>query len=119
MLESKEFIYVGFMCHQAIEKILKGIYSQKFDETPPRTHNLARLLEITELEDQLPSDMQETLKELNPFNVVTSYPEENLAIMDDFTQKYSEDLLHRNRLKNVKSSSFVSKIIETGKVVYD
>jgi HEPN domain-containing protein len=25
MLNSKRFLYVGFMCHQSIEKILKGI----------------------------------------------------------------------------------------------
>ncbi len=24
MLEGKRFLYVGFMCHQVIEKILKG-----------------------------------------------------------------------------------------------
>lgn len=26
MLEGKRFLYVGFMCHQVIEKILKGYY---------------------------------------------------------------------------------------------
>lgn len=26
MLTGKRFLYVGFMCHQAIEKILKGYY---------------------------------------------------------------------------------------------
>lgn len=97
MLDSKRFIYVGFMCHQAIEKILKGIYSQKYDETPPRTHNLARLLELNELEDELSPEMRETLKELNPLNVVTRYPEENLEIMNDFTKNYSEDLLQKTR----------------------
>jgi len=27
LLETKRFLYVGFMCHQAIEKILKAIKS--------------------------------------------------------------------------------------------
>lgn len=26
MLEGKRFLYVGFMCHQVIEKVLKGYY---------------------------------------------------------------------------------------------
>ncbi|HMT12966.1 MAG TPA: HEPN domain-containing protein, partial [Ignavibacteria bacterium] len=27
MLEGKRYLYVGFMCHQAIEKILKAYFS--------------------------------------------------------------------------------------------
>ncbi len=30
MLQSKRFLYVGFMCHQTIEKIFKAYYS-RFD----------------------------------------------------------------------------------------
>jgi len=44
MLKSKRYLYVGFMCHQAIEKMLKAIYSYKIQEMPPRIHNLARLV---------------------------------------------------------------------------
>ena len=31
MLKSKRYLYVGFMCNQSIKKILKGIYSDKFN----------------------------------------------------------------------------------------
>ncbi|MCX6270368.1 MAG: HEPN domain-containing protein [Bacteroidetes bacterium] len=41
MLRSKRYLYVGFMCHQSIEKILKAYFSFIFWEIPPFTHNLA------------------------------------------------------------------------------
>ncbi|GAB3794390.1 HEPN domain-containing protein [Virgibacillus kimchii] len=43
MLDSKRFLYVGFMCHQVIEKLLKGYYVSFKNEVPPYTHNLAYL----------------------------------------------------------------------------
>ena len=35
MLETGRFLYVGFMCHQAIEKMLKGYYVFVRNEQPP------------------------------------------------------------------------------------
>jgi len=43
MLETKRFLYVGFMCHQAVEKILKAYLAKHYNEHPPRTHNLRML----------------------------------------------------------------------------
>jgi len=43
MLESKRFLYVGFMCHQSIEKILKAYYAFRMNIVPPFTHKLGRL----------------------------------------------------------------------------
>ena len=38
MLETKRYLYVGFMCHQVIEKTLKAIISSK-DIIPPGGQN--------------------------------------------------------------------------------
>lgn len=40
MLEGRRFLYVGFMCHQAIEKILKGCFVAIENKNPPYTHTL-------------------------------------------------------------------------------
>ena len=40
MLIGKRYLYVGFMCHQAVEKILKAYYTVKNEDTPPFVHNL-------------------------------------------------------------------------------
>ena len=41
---------VIFFCHLAIEKALKGLYVEKFDESPEKTHSLVYLVELLELE---------------------------------------------------------------------
>jgi HEPN domain-containing protein len=38
MLSTERFLYVGFMCHQAIEKIFKAHYCLSSDEPPPYSH---------------------------------------------------------------------------------
>ncbi|RKY35434.1 MAG: hypothetical protein DRP78_05455 [Candidatus Omnitrophota bacterium] len=40
MLKTKRYLYVAFMCQQALEKILKALYVQIEAKLPPRTHNL-------------------------------------------------------------------------------
>jgi len=44
MLQTGRYPYVGFMCQQAIEKLLKACYVKHRDSTPPYTHNLLRLM---------------------------------------------------------------------------
>ena len=44
MLETRRFLYVGFMCHQTIEKALKGILvTRKPEAELPYIHKLMRL----------------------------------------------------------------------------
>jgi HEPN domain-containing protein len=40
MMQIKKYLYVAFMCHQAIEKIFKAVYVQKKEDTPPFVHKL-------------------------------------------------------------------------------
>jgi HEPN domain-containing protein len=44
MLKNSRYLYVGFMCQQSIEKVLKAIYVKEEEKTPPYTHNLKRLV---------------------------------------------------------------------------
>jgi HEPN domain-containing protein len=41
MLQSGRYLYVVFMCQQAIEKVINALYINMFDDEPPRSHNLA------------------------------------------------------------------------------
>jgi hypothetical protein len=44
MFSIGRYFYAVFMCHLSIEKSLKGLYSKKLHEVPPKTHNLIYLL---------------------------------------------------------------------------
>lgn len=60
MLEGRRFLYVGFMCNQVIEKVLKGYYVHLYNTTPPYTHNLIHLVKQNKLYDKI-SDVQKRI----------------------------------------------------------
>lgn len=93
MLKAGRYLYVGFMCHQSVEKLLKGIYSYKFNSVPPRIHNLAKLLKLVDLDKEIPLDLLEFLNALNPLNIASRYPDEELDLINDIDHDYATTLL--------------------------
>lgn len=43
MLDSGRYLYVVFMCQQAIEKLVKGLFVLFCEEEPPRSHNISMI----------------------------------------------------------------------------
>ena len=74
MLSGGKYLYVGFMCHQTIEKALKAYYARLNDDPPPYTHNLIRLSELTELLIVYTDKQRQTVMTLNPLNIEARYP---------------------------------------------
>lgn len=60
MLTTKRYLYVAFMCHQAIEKMLKAYWCNVLPEPPMKIHSLSRLSERCGL-DELFSEAQKIL----------------------------------------------------------
>jgi HEPN domain-containing protein len=50
MLSSARYLYVVFMCQQAIEKIIKALYIHKLDNDPPKSHNLAFIFQKLDIQ---------------------------------------------------------------------
>ncbi len=97
MLKAKRYLYVGFMCHQTIEKALKALFSKQHNEVPPRIHNLARLVRLVHLDKEMPEDFLELIHKLNPLNITSRYPDEELDILKDLTVEYMEEILIETR----------------------
>ena len=102
MLKIGKYLYVGFMCHQAVEKALKGIIARDCaeDEIPPKIHNLIRLSEKAELSDLMSDEQTKFIDKLNPLNVEARYPEHRGKIATGLTKeacveiiKETEDML--------------------------
>ena len=75
MLETGRYLYVGFMCHQVIEKALKGVVSSS-GKTPPYIHNLSKLAELSGVYERLTDEQRDLLDALEPLNIQARYPEE-------------------------------------------
>ena len=76
MLETRRFLYVGFMCHQVIEKILKAYWSKVLEELPLKIHHLSRLAAKSGLIDELSEEQLGFIDSLEPLNIeaITQYP---------------------------------------------
>jgi len=95
MLKSKRYLYVGFMCHQTIEKVLKGYYASKHDEIPPFTHNLAYLIEKSRLDNELTEDQKAFVDELEPLNNEARYPEYKERLLKQLTKNKCRELIDK------------------------
>jgi len=87
MLETKRFLYVGFMCHQVIEKSLKAVIAKNTGELPPKIHNLIRLSELSGKRDGLSEEHLELLRILSPLNIESRYPEYKKTIASGLTEE--------------------------------
>jgi HEPN domain-containing protein len=95
MAAGGRFFYAVFMCHLAVEKAIKGLYQQRLNETPPKTHNLVYLLKKV---DAMPSEITgRFITKLNEASVVTRYPEDIDKLQSLYTQDVAKDILLKSK----------------------
>jgi len=93
MLATERYLYVGFMCHQTIEKLLKAYYVRVINDTPPYTHNLSRLASLSSIHGELSESQKDFLDMLEPLNVETRYPTQKDMILKSLTREKCEALI--------------------------
>jgi HEPN domain-containing protein len=76
MLKAKRYLYVAFMCQQAIEKIVKACYVKQHTSTPPYTHNLLRLVKELSFKDEMSNERMATIEQLNSYYIESRYTED-------------------------------------------
>lgn len=97
MLKSGRLLYVGFMCHQTIEKILKAYFSSISDEPPPFSHNLTLLSEKSGIFELLHDDFKEVINLLEPLNIEARYPTHKQQLLNSLTKTKCKDILLRTK----------------------
>lgn len=74
MLKGRRYLYVGFMCHQVLEKSLKALYVAKKNANPPYTHNLSYLAKESNVYYELDEKQKDFLDIVDPLNIEARYP---------------------------------------------
>lgn len=97
MLATKRFLYVGFMCHQTIEKILKAYWSGRLTEPPLKIHSLSRLAEKTGLDKEFSETQLDFIDRLEPLNIEARYPSYKERLMKSLTADYCTQLLKQTK----------------------
>ena len=93
MLETKRYLYVAFMCHQTIEKILKAYWSKVMKEPPLKIHHLSRLAAQSGLINELQEEQLNFIDVLEPLNIEARYPSYKEQLMRVLTPDYCRLLL--------------------------
>ena len=93
MLTSKRYLYVGFMCHQAIEKIFKAYYTKLKNETAPFTHSLSYLAKKGEFYEEFSEEQKDIIDIIEPLNIETRYPSNKERIMKSLDDNKSKEIL--------------------------
>lgn len=97
MLKSKRYLYVAFTCQQCIEKLMKALYVRLHSTSPPYTHNLIRLSELAEIENDLNKEQREIINTLNAYYIKTRYSEELEKLSKRINKKNAEQILTRTQ----------------------
>ena len=95
MLENKRFLYVGFMCHQTIEKIMKGYYIFIKNDNPPYTHNLNYLASENGIYKKMTEEQKDTMDLLEPLNVEARYPTHKEKLMQTLNYERCKEIIDK------------------------
>lgn len=95
MFATGRYVYVLFMCHLSVEKLLKALYEATYEKVPPKTHNLIYLSNAVKLE--IPENLLQTIESLNDLSIVTRYPEDINALVKAFKKDRAADYLKKTK----------------------
>ena len=95
MLSGGRWIYVVFMCQQAIEKLAKGLYTLYIDDNVPRIHNLKTIIEYFEdkLPLAIPEDKIKLFDKLSGYYLNNRYPDYMNKLSTQINEKEASDIL--------------------------
>lgn len=85
LMESKRYLYVAFMCHQVIEKMLKAYWSKVLDTPPLKIHTLSKLAEKSGLLEQMSEEQLKFIDSMEPLNIEARYPDYKMSIQRRLT----------------------------------
>ena len=93
LLKAGRYVYVIFMCHMSLEKMLKAIFSKRLNRTAPKTHNLLYLVKETKTE--LPPEHFDFVSKINNASIVTRYPEDFKKLISSYPSQVAKEYLEK------------------------
>ena len=95
MLQTGRNVYCIFMCHLSLEKALKGVYSKRLNEHPPKLHNL--LYFVNKLDLVMPEQDSLFLVKINNLSITTRYPEDLRKMITVFSTEQVSKILEQTK----------------------
>ena len=97
MLKIKRCLYVGFMCHQTIEKIFKAYYTSIKKETAPFSHSLSFLAKKGEFYNFFSEIQKDFIDQIEPLNIEARYPSHKERLMQSLTEEKCLEIIQKTK----------------------
>jgi len=97
MLETKRYLYVGFMCHQSIEKILKATFVKANSTIPPYTHSLIDIADKANIYNKFNNKQKDLIDILQPLNIQARYPTYKDKLLKSLNYEKCTDILSQTK----------------------
>lgn len=97
LFEKEDYSYALFFGHLAIEKIIKAILVHNTNLQIPRSHNLLRLAQETEIE--ITEEQKFALIRITAFNLESRYPDYKREFRNKCTSQFTE--LELGKIKEI------------------
>jgi HEPN domain-containing protein len=99
MFAAGRWLYVVFMCQQAIEKLCKGLYLLFIDDDIPRIHDINSLL--TRFAHKLPEPIEDDRRllfaKLSAFYLTNRYPEYKEHLSVSLSREEAQSILDKSK----------------------
>ncbi|MBM4175088.1 MAG: HEPN domain-containing protein [Ignavibacteria bacterium] len=96
LFQGKHYLWCMFVGHLILEKIIKAHFVKDNKQNPPRTHDLLRLIEKTNL--SINEDQKLFLDEINDYQLEARYPDYKFSIQTSLNFEKT-----KQKLENIKA----------------
>jgi HEPN domain-containing protein len=97
MLTSKRYLYVGFMCHQTIEKAFKAYFTKLNPETAPFTHSLSYLAKKGDFYELFSESQKDFIDQIEPLNIEARYPSHKERLLRSLTDVKCLEIIQKTK----------------------
>jgi len=93
MLSTGRYLYVIFLCHLALEKMLKAHVTEVTQTIPVKSHDLIYLVKKCSLD--LPEAFRDFVGKINTASIPTRYPEDLQSALQDYPELVAREYLSK------------------------
>ena len=97
MLKSRRFLYVGFMCHQTIEKAFKAYFTVLKSDVAPYSHSLSYLAKKGDFYALFSEEQQDFIDQIEPLNIEARYPSHKERLLKSLTESKCIEIIVKTK----------------------
>jgi len=98
MYRGGHWLYVGFMCHQAVEKVIKALWTATREDDPLYVHDHWRLLRELDLIESLSQEQRGFIEGIKPLYIAARYPEHKRKVAAMLNDEVCKTLIEDTKL---------------------